>query len=130
MGVDNVELLKSLLDLERRGWDSLCNGTGADFYGSLMVEDAEMVLAHGVVMDRESVVASLSVAPLWRTYEIRDARVIGVSSESAVLVYTGVASRGKGGPALISLMSSIYVRADDAWRLVLYQQTPIPSVDQ
>lgn len=28
--------LEDLLDLENQGWQSLCEGTGADFYGTLM----------------------------------------------------------------------------------------------
>ena len=123
----NVELLNELLTIERRGWDSLCDGTGANFYGSLMVNDAVMVLAHGVVMDREAVIASLNDAPPWRTYEISDARIISAGADSTILVYTGVAYREGDSPAFRSLMSSIYVRVDGDWKLVLYQQTPIPS---
>jgi hypothetical protein len=122
----NVELLNELLTIERRGWDSLCDGTGANFYGSLMVNDAVMVLAHGVVMDREAVIASLNDGPPWRTYEISDARIINAGADSTILVYTGVAYREGDSPAFRSLMSSIYVRVDGDWKLVLYQQTPIP----
>ena len=123
----NVELLNELLAIERRGWDSLCDGTGADFYGSVMLHDAVMVLAHGVVMNREAVIASLNDAPPWRTYEISDARVISAGTDSMILVYTGVAYREGNSPAFRGLMSSNYVRVDGGWKLVLYQQTPIPS---
>jgi hypothetical protein len=51
----NVE--DSLLELERAGWDSLCNATGSEFYGAIMLPDALMVLANGMVMDR---------TPWWR----------------------------------------------------------------
>lgn len=83
--VANVELLNELLTIERRGWDSLCHNTGADFYGSLMVNDG--------VMDRGA----------------------------------GIAYGEGNSPAFRSLMSSIYVRVDGDWKLVFYQQTPIPS---
>jgi hypothetical protein len=120
-------LLNELLTMERRGWDSLCDSTGADFYGSVMVNDGVMVLAHGLVIDREAVIASLNEAPPWRTYEISDARVISAGTGSTILVYTGVAYREGSSPAFRGLMSSIYVRVDGDWKLVLYQQTPIPS---
>lgn len=29
-------MLNELLDLEQQGWKSLCNSTGADFYGRIM----------------------------------------------------------------------------------------------
>lgn len=36
-----------LLELERAGWDSLCNQTGSEYYGELMLPNALMVLANG-----------------------------------------------------------------------------------
>ena len=41
-----------LLELERAGWDSLCNQTGSEYYGELMLPNALMVLANGIAMDR------------------------------------------------------------------------------
>lgn len=123
----NDELLVELLEIEHRGWGSLCDSTGADFYGSIMTDDGVMVLAHGVVMDREAVVASLNEAPPWRTYEISDAGLIEAADDTAVVVYTGRAYRDGADPAFEGLMSSVYVRKHGAWRLALYQQTVIPA---
>ena len=67
-------LVDTLLELERAGWDSLCNSTGSEFYGATMLADAVMVLANGMVMDRRTVVNALSESPPWRTYEISDVR--------------------------------------------------------
>ncbi|GAA4700482.1 hypothetical protein APR04_000088 [Promicromonospora umidemergens] len=116
-----------LLDLEHQGWKSLCDSTGADFYGSVMTEDGVMVLANGVVLDRPAVVASLGAAPPWRTYRISDERLIRLGDRDAILVYTGRAYRDGAEPAFVALMSSVYTRQDDAWRLALYQQTPVPQ---
>lgn len=115
-------LLDELLDLEHRGWQSLCDGTGATFYGDLMAADGVMVLAHGMVMDREQVMASLGDAPPWDRYEITDPRLVDVDG-GAALVYTGAGHRGD--ETFVALMSSVYVRQDDRWRLALYQQTPV-----
>ncbi len=117
---------KTLLDLETRGWESLCHGTGGDFYGGLMTDDAVMVLANGMVMDRIAVVESLGQAPPWSSYEISNERVIRNGSDSACLVYVGTARRDGEQPAFVAVMSSVYRRQDDGWRLSLYQQTPIP----
>ena len=65
-----------LLHIERAGWDSLCESTGADFYGELMLPDAVMVLANGMVMDRDAVVEALSQSPPWSRYEIGDVRLV------------------------------------------------------
>ncbi|MGI8535030.1 MAG: nuclear transport factor 2 family protein [Mycobacteriales bacterium] len=127
--MDGEDVKETLLELERRGWDSLCNSTGGNFYGSLMTADAVMVLANGAVMDREAVVESLEYAPPWRTYSIDDARLIRSGPGSAALVYRGTAYRETDEPAFTGMMSSVYQESADGWRLALYQQTPILPTD-
>lgn len=120
-------MLEELLDLEHRGWQSLCDSTGADFYGQIMTGDGVMVLAHGQIFDRQAVIDSLDEAPPWRAYDIADERLIVLSDDHAILVYTGRAYRDGDEPAFIALMSSVYIRQDGAWRLALYQQTTVPA---
>lgn len=59
---------------EHQGWKSLCNSTGADFYGQIMTSDGPSVLAHGQVFDRQMVIDSLNDAPLKKAYDIADER--------------------------------------------------------
>ncbi|MBD3942694.1 nuclear transport factor 2 family protein [Microbacterium sp. NEAU-LLC] len=120
-------MLDELLELEHQGWKSLCDGTGSEFYGRLMTADGAMVLAHGMVLDRDAAVDSLNDAPPWRTYEIHDERLIPLGDDHAILVYTGRATRDGDEAAFTALMSSVYVRQDGDWRLALYQQTPVPE---
>ncbi|MFC8731010.1 nuclear transport factor 2 family protein [Luteimicrobium sp. NPDC057192] len=114
-----------LWSLEHAGWASLCEGTGARFYGDLMTAGAVMVLAHGFVLDRDAVVASLDEAPPWREYRISDERVVGMGPDVVALVYAAHASRED--TVFDALMSSVYVRGDGRWRLALYQQTPLTT---
>jgi len=125
--VDNEDTKSVLLDLERRGWDSLCNSTGAQFYGDLMTDDGIMVLANGAVMVRDAVVASLEHAPPWQSYDIEDVRLVDVDADAAAIVYVGTGYRDGDQPAFMGVMSSVYVRQDGRWRLALYQQTPTSS---
>jgi hypothetical protein len=127
--VGDDDLKATLVKIERQGWDSLCDSTGGRFYGTLMTKDAVMVLANGAVMNRESVVASLEQAPAWRTYDIDEVRLIRSGRDSATLVYVGIAYREGDEPAFTGVMSSVYRHLDGAWRLALYQQTPIPPID-
>lgn len=120
-------MLDELLDLEHQGWQSLCDSTGADFYGRIMTKDGVMVLAHGQVLDRQAVVDSLNDAPPWRRYDIADPRLIPLGDDVRILVYTGRAYRDAEEPAFVALMSSVYTRQDGSWRLALYQQTPVPT---
>lgn len=125
--MDDDETKNALLDLERRGWDSLCNSSGAEFYGDLMTDDGIMVLANGAVMNRDAVVASLEHAPPWQSYDIEDVRLVDAGAETAAIVYVGTGYRDGDQPAFVGIMSSIYVRRDGRWRLALYQQTPTSS---
>ena len=122
---DNV--VDTLLELERAGWDSLCDSTGSEFYGATMLAEAVMVLANGMVMDRQTVVNSLSESPPWRTYEISDVRCIRIDEDNAALVYTGTGYRDGTEPAFRGAMSSVYHRTGDSWRLALYQQTSMAA---
>ncbi len=116
--------MDDLVELERRGWESLCDGTGAEFYGDLMTEDGTMVLAGGMVMSRGQVIESLRGAPSWEAYDIDEPRTVEVGEDSTALVYTGTGYRD-GRKAFTGVMTSVYVRDDDRWRLALYQQTPL-----
>lgn len=119
--------LAALMDLEHQGWKSLCNSTGAEFYGRVMTESAVMTLSPGFVLDRDQVVASLNDAPPWSSYEISEERLVHEGGDSAVLVYRGRAWRGGDEPAFDAWMTSVYVEMDGQWRLASYQQTPIPQ---
>lgn len=121
------EVLDLLLELERAGWDSLCNGTGSNFYGGVMLPDALMVLANGMVMDRDTVVEALSQSPPWSRYELGDVRLIRPADDTGVLVYTGTGYRDGDDPAFVGAMSSVYVQTEQGWKLALYQQTQIPD---
>jgi len=114
--------LDRLLSLEHEGWTSLCEGRGGTFYGDLMTPDALMLLVDGSVLDRGAVAASLDGAPPWDTYDLHDARRVGLGDDAAVLVYRARAARGADEP-FVALMASTYRVVDGEPRLALYQQT-------
>jgi len=116
--------LEQLLELEHDGWDALCRGTGADFYGTLMTDDAVMVLVNGAVLDRDAVRASLDGAPAWDAYTITAERLVPAGDGAATLVYRATARRGDA-PPFEALMSSTYALVDGAPRLTVYQQTTV-----
>lgn len=120
-------LSEELLALEREGWDALCQQRGAEHFGDLMTADALMVLANGQVMDREEVVAALADAPPWASFEIADSRAVVVGGDGAALVYRATASRAADEPPFVAVMTSVYAKDGDRWRLVVYMQTPVPD---
>ncbi|HEY9266409.1 MAG TPA: nuclear transport factor 2 family protein [Mycobacterium sp.] len=118
------QVMEELLELEHAGWKSLCDGTGDEFYGAIMTSDSLMVLANGMVMDRDAVTAALGQSPPWARYEIEDARLIDIGPDTAALVYTGKGWRDDGDP-FVGAMSSVYHRTGDGWKLALYQQSAV-----
>ena len=119
---DQDALRQDLLDLERRGWDALCSVNGARFYDDLMTEDPLMVFPGTVMTKRESVAAITAERP-WTDYRIEDARVLPVGDRGAIVTYRAIASRPER-PMYEALMTSVYSRHGDAWKLSLHQQTP------
>jgi hypothetical protein len=116
---DHVELL----ELEHEGWQALCTGgeAGAEHYGAVMTDSAVMVLADGSVRDRGAVVASLRESPSWDTYTIDDPAVVSVADDVLALVYHATGRRGD--TEFSGVMTSLYVRSPEGWRLALHQQT-------
>lgn len=116
--------LDSLLTIETDGWQSLTQSRGGDFYGALMTPEAVMVLVNGMVIDRDTITASLNDSPRWDEFHIDDARVVPVGKDSVALIYRARAVRNGEAP-FQALMSSVYCRIDGEPRLALYQQTSI-----
>jgi hypothetical protein len=117
-------LTEELLVLERDGWNALCQRRGAEHFGDLMTADALMVLANGQVMDREEVVAALADAPAWASFQLADVRAVAVGDGGAALVYRATARRDADAPPFVAVMTSVYAKDGQQWRLVLYTQTP------
>lgn len=116
-------LLDELLTLEHAGWHSLCTGSGDEFYGRTMTDDARMVMGNGSVMTHDDVVSALADAPAWASYEIDDPVVVRMGDDAAALVYMGTGRRPDGGH-FTGVMTSVYARDSNGWRLALHQQTP------
>lgn len=121
------DLLDELVALEHAGWQSLCDGTGAQFYGRIMSDDALMVLANGAIMDRAAVSAALASTRAWEHYEITGARLVSVGAKAAALAYIGTGYRHGTDKPFVGAMSAVYRRDDPGWALVLYEQTSQPA---
>lgn len=122
---DSQNTLGALLELEHAGWQSLSDGTGDEFYGRVMTDGALMVLANGMVMDRDAVTAALGESPPWTRYEIDDPKLVTIDGDTAALVYQGTGYREGSDEPFVGAMSSVYTRSTSGWRLALYQQTAI-----
>ena len=117
--------LDELFALEHRGWDSLREATGGDFYGDLMTAEAVMILVNGMVLDRAMIAASLNDSPPWDSYTLTEPRFVPLGADVAALVYRASASREGQRAPFVALMTSTYRLVAGRPRLALYQQTTI-----
>jgi len=116
---------REIIDLERRGWDALTSPNGAAFYADLMTDDAMMVFPGSVMTKQESLAAMRSAKP-WSSYKFEDPRVLRVGTGGRLVLYRVTAKRAGADP-YDALMTSIYVRRSDGWKMVFHQQTPVPA---
>ncbi len=90
-----------------------------------MTHDGLMVLVNGLVVDRDTIAATLDESSGWDAYEILDPRLVSLGRDAAVLVYRARAVRGDDAP-FEALMSSSYRLVKGEPKLALYQQTAVP----
>lgn len=114
---------ETLVELEEAGWKALSDGTGAQFYDAFLADEAMMALPFGI-LERDVCVEAIAAAPAWATYELSDMRVVVLSDESAMVVYTAQAQR-EGQPEYRAVMSTTYVWREDEWLIAFHQQTPL-----
>jgi hypothetical protein len=111
-----------LEELERRGWEALSGREGPAFYREVMADDGLMVFP-GMVLDKAATLEVMaSVAP-WATFQLRDVRQIRALPDCGMVVYRAEAHR-EGEQMYSAEMTSIYVRRDGRWQLLLHQQSP------
>ncbi len=113
------------LDLERQGWDALSTSgpIAAAFYEQILDSDVVMLLPGGMVLDdRRSIIEAMSGQP-WASHTLTDLHALAPLPDVCVVHYGVVATRA-GTPPYSALVSSLYARRDDGWRLAFHQQTP------
>lgn len=115
-----------LVRLEDEGWRALSTSGEAarEFYAASLDDTVVMLLPGGLVLDdRAAILEAMSGQP-WESYELHDAQAFRPGPDTGVVTYRAFARRA-GAEPYSALMSSVYVRRADGWKLVLHQQTPL-----
>jgi hypothetical protein len=111
-----------LEELERRGWEALSGPDGAGFYREVMADEGVMVFP-GLVMDKDATLKVMAEVAPWATFELQDLRAIQPAPDCGMVVYRADAQR-TGEGRYHAEMTSVYVRRNQRWQLVLHQQSP------
>src|SRR3712207_754333 len=112
-----------LIALERAGWEALSSSGefARAFYEQVLDQAVIMVLPGGMLLDeRAAIVDSMGGQP-WSAFELEDVRCLQPTPDTGVVTYGVVARRDS--QEYSALMSSVYVRRPEGWRLVAHQQT-------
>ena len=113
-----------LIALERRGWEALATSgeAAADFYRKVLDDDIAILFPGGMtIFDRDAVIASMGGEP-WSSFDLSDMHVLMPVPDVAIVTYRSTSQRGDQ-PPYTALITSLYTRRGDAWRLTLHQQT-------
>jgi hypothetical protein len=113
-----------LTTLERQGWEALsADGEAARaFYDRVLDDQVRMLLPGGMVLDdRPGIVDSMSGRP-WSRHALEDMRVLQPTPDTGIVTYGVVAERD--GQEYSALISTVYVRREQGWKLAFHQQTP------
>ena len=117
-----MDLEETLIEAERAGWSALTTAEGGAYYRDRLAENALMAFPFGVI-DREQAIEAMESAPPWAEFEMRDPRVVALTEDSGVVVYSVVARRA-GEEPYAAVISSAFVLRDGRWQLAFHQQTP------
>ena len=87
--------MQNLIELEEKSWQALSstNEKARQFYTSVLADDAVMLFPGGMRIEgKEEVLASIGTQP-WKTFELKEPRVLALSEDSSVVVYEVTAQR-------------------------------------
>jgi hypothetical protein len=119
MNDDTGELIR----LEERGWEALSTpGGGPEFYGEVLDDDVVMLLPGGIVLDERGAALDAMSGPPWSAHHLEHLGEHRPTADTGLVTYGVVATRGE--LEYSALVSSLYVRRDDGWRMAFHQQTP------
>ena len=115
--------LEELITLETEVWQALVEGD-AEADARLLADDFVGVYPTGFA-DRSDHVGQIAAGPTVRSYELSEARMLGVSESAVMLSYRAVYARlGEATQQEAMYVSSLWCRRDGHWVNVFSQDTP------
>ena len=119
--------MNELIKLEEESWQTLSSkeaGAAQKFYNSLLTDDAVMVFPGGMLIEGKAKILESFAAQPWKSFRFEGQHVVKLSENVGAVVYKVTAQRGGNDP-YTALISSVYTRDGDRWKLALHQQTPL-----
>lgn len=112
---------EALLELEGRFWEAAGD---VAFYRDNFADDGVMAF-HVGIMGKGEVLEAMGGAAEWESYTFEDPRFVQVTDDVAALTYTTSAVAPGSEEPYEAAITSVYVRREGRWLLVLHQQSPL-----
>lgn len=124
-----MDLEKEVLTIEQGFWEASSAGDG-DYYRNHTAEDAVFVFNTGT-LDKATCVEAIDGKPgRFSHWRMDGPKVVSLTDDTALVTYRGYWRREGETGAEAALVSSVYVRRDDTWKLALHQRTPLTFKDR
>jgi hypothetical protein len=107
-----------LWELEQQFWLG-----GVEVYRQHLADNSLMVFP-GMVLTKPQTVESIASGPRWTSVSFTEQRLVQLTPGTVALIYRASSARGPEEAPYSALVSSVYVKQDDDWRLALHQQSP------
>jgi ketosteroid isomerase-like protein len=113
-----MDLQRTLMQIEREL--TIDSGPG---YRRHLADDA-VVIVPGAILDKDATIAAMAQSPGWSGFDAEDVRLVELGDGVALITYTFHAHRAPD-TNYSAVLTSVYSREGDEWRLRLHQQTPV-----
>ena len=118
-----MELTRTLLGLEQSAWQSLIDGRGRTHFAGVLAPEAIVIGMGPVPATGDDALERLG-GRTWSWFRLRGPRALALGPAAASLSYRVVARRDFD-VEYQALVTSLYRRDGDSWRLVVHHHTPV-----
>lgn len=113
-----MDLQRTLMQIKHE----LTTDTGPS-YRRHLAEDA-VVIVPGAILDKDATITAMAQSPGWSRFDVEDVRLVELADGVAAVTYSFRAHRAPDTD-YSAVLTSVYARDGDAWRLRIHQQTPL-----
>ena len=116
-----MDIETELIRIENGFWEAAGDRR---FYEENMSDNGLLIFAGaGAIVDKPSVLPMIENSEPWASYELENVRLIRLGDDAAAIIYSAKGDRADSAEYRANI-TSVYVRHDGNWKLVLHQQTP------
>ncbi|WP_433654451.1 hypothetical protein ACQPW1_27415 [Nocardia sp. CA-128927] len=112
-------------EIEFQQWRALSAGKGAEFYDSVLVDDAVLAVpSPHATLSRQITLNAVAGAPPIETYQILEFHERALGPDAHIVFYEMYQKR-VGLDGIYAAISTVYTRRNNRWLMQYHQQTPL-----